>query len=60
MYISEGDAMEKWKRCTAREKALVITAFLNECGEHAAWEEWLDFLNERQQLKSFEWIFSGD
>jgi hypothetical protein len=33
------DVMEKRGRCIARVKAVVITAFLNEYGEHANWEE---------------------
>lgn len=55
-----GDVMEKRGRCVAREKAGVITAFLNECGEHATWEEWLDFLHKQHQLKGFEWTLSVD
>jgi hypothetical protein len=30
------DASEKWKM-NVREKSVVITAFLNEYGEHATW-----------------------
>ena len=37
---------EKCKKCTASEKAVMITAFLNEYGEHATWEEWCSFLQE--------------
>jgi len=51
--------MEKWRVRTAREKAEVITAFINEYGEHATWEEWRDFLRERQ-AKGFEWTESVD
>ena len=53
-----GDLMEKQARCIARQKAVVITAFLNECGEHATWEEWLGFLYTQHQLKGFEWTLS--
>ena len=46
--------LEKWRDSTAREKAEVIAAFLNECGEHAHWEDWRAFLQNRQ-VKGFEW-----
>ncbi len=58
--VEMGDLMDKWKKCTAREKAVVITAFLNECGEHATWEEWLDFLHKHHQVKGFEWTLFVD
>ncbi len=55
-----GDVMEKWERCIAREKAVVVTAFFNECGEQATWEERLKFLHTKHQLKGFEWTLSVD
>ena len=50
---------EKCKKCTASEKAVMITAFLNEYGEHATWEEWCSFLQEHH-AKGFEWTRSVD
>ena len=55
-----GDVMEKQARCIARQKAVVITAFFNEYGERATWEEWVGFLDTRHQLKGFEWTLSVD
>lgn len=43
-----GDLMEKWRDRTAREKAEIITAFLNEFVEHANWEEWSAFVQKHQ------------
>jgi hypothetical protein len=54
------DIMEKWKKCKARDKSIVIAAFLNECGEHATWEDWLAFLHKYRQVKGFEWTLSVD
>jgi hypothetical protein len=51
----DDDLLEKWKNCTAREKSVVIKAFLNEYGEDATWEQWLAFLHSKQQVKAFEW-----
>ncbi len=50
---------EKWAMSIARKKAVVITAFLNEYGEHATWEEWRSFLHEHD-AKGFEWTHSVD
>jgi len=55
-----GDVMEKRGGGIALEKAVVITAFLNEYGEHANWEEWLDFLHTQHQVKVFKWTLSVD
>ena len=54
----DDDPMEKWKKCTAREKSVVIKAFLDEFGEDVTWEEWLGFLHTQHQLKGFEWTLS--
>jgi hypothetical protein len=43
------------KKCTAREKSVVIKAFLDECGEDTTWEQWLVFLHRKQQVNIFEW-----
>lgn len=53
------DFSEKWEKCTASEKAVVITAFLNEYGEHATWEEWCSFLKEHH-ARGFEWTRTVD
>jgi hypothetical protein len=50
---------EKLRACTIREKAEVIAALLNECGEHSTWEEWRAFLH-KHQVKGFEWTLSVD
>ncbi len=50
---------KEWEQRTVREKAEVITAFLNECGEHARWEDWRDFLN-KYEVSGFEWTESVD
>lgn len=50
----------KWKDCSARQKAEVITRFLNECGEHATWEEWRAFLHKHHHELEFEWIRTID
>lgn len=55
-----GDVLDKRGKCIAREKAMLINAFLNEYGEHATWEEWLEYLHTQHQLKRFEWIFFVD
>ena len=52
------DVREKWRRCTVRDKSMVINDFLCECGEDATWEDWLNFLHTQHQLKGFEWILS--
>jgi hypothetical protein len=44
---------------TVREKLLVITAFLNDYGEHATWEKWCSFL-QKQQANGIEWTHSVD
>ncbi len=49
--------LEKWRLCTIREKAEIIAAFLNECGENARWEDWCNFL-DKHQVKGFEWMES--
>ena len=56
MPTSSQDAalLEKWRLRTKREKAEIITAFLNECGENAKWEDWCNFLH-KHQVKGFEW-----
>lgn len=51
--------LEKWRGRTTREKSEAITAFLNEYGEHASWEEWRAFLH-KHQAKGFEWAHSVD
>lgn len=51
---------ENRRECTSRGKAEVITRFLNECGEHATWEEWLSFLHKHHHVKGFDWTFSID
>lgn len=57
LTASQDDILLKKLRVrTAREKAEIITAFLNECGEHASWEDWCDFLHKRQ-ARGFEWCF---
>ena len=57
---SKDDALlEKWRETTAREKSGVFTAFLNEYGEQATWEEWVAFLREHQ-TNGFEWTHSVD
>jgi hypothetical protein len=57
---SQDDAhLDKWRESTAREKAEVIAAFLNEYGEHANWEDWRTFLHKRQ-AKGFEWTNSAN
>jgi hypothetical protein len=53
------DVSEQSKMMNVREKSLVITAFLKEYGEHATWEEWCSFLQERQ-VTGFEWTGSVD
>jgi hypothetical protein len=50
---------KKWRERSTREKSEIITAFLNECGEDASWEEWRDFLH-RRQVKGFDWTESAD
>ena len=39
-----------WREQSTHEKSEIITAFLNECGEDASWEEWRDFLHRRQAM----------
>ncbi len=51
----DDELMENWKKCTVRQKAVVIKAFLDECGEDATWEQWLAFLHRYQDVKGFEW-----
>jgi hypothetical protein len=53
------DASGKWAMSIIREKKLVITAFLNEYGENATWEEWRSFLHEHR-VKGFDWMRSMD
>lgn len=61
MQTSSQDAalLEKWRLRTVREKAKIIAAFLNECGENAKWEDWCDFLH-KHQVKGFKWMESVD
>ncbi len=54
------DLFVRWEKYTAREKSVVIAAFLSECDEHATWERWLTFLQRKQQMKAFEWTLSVD
>ena len=42
------ELLDKWRRRTLRERAEVITAFLDQYGEHASLEEWRDFLHKNQ------------
>jgi hypothetical protein len=51
----DDDLMERWKNCTVREKSVVIKTFLHEYGEDATWEQWLAFLQKKQQVKGFDW-----
>lgn len=39
----------------ALKKTEIFAEFLKEYGEHAEWEEWLVFLQERPELEGFEW-----
>ena len=39
----------------ALKKTEIFAEFFKEYGEHAAWEEWLAFLQERPELEGFEW-----
>lgn len=50
---------DKWAMSTIREKGVVITAFLNEYGQNATWEEWCAFLRE-YRVKGFEWVHLVD
>jgi hypothetical protein len=43
---------KKWSELTTPEKSEIFTAFHNECGENASWEEWRDFIN-KHQVKDF-------
>jgi len=54
-----GALLEKWRKCISRERTEVITAFLNECGEHATWEDWRNFL-QNYHVNGFEWTQSVD
>lgn len=54
----ENDLMAERMLYLSRNKEEVITAFLKECGEHANWEDWLNFLQERAEVKEFEWVLS--
>lgn len=40
---------------TACAKAAILGEFIKEYGEGASWEDWLTFLEERPELKGFEW-----
>jgi hypothetical protein len=57
---NDNDLLVRWEKYTAREKSVVIAAFLRECGEHATWEQWLKFLHKHHQVKAFEWTLSVD
>ncbi len=48
----------KWKQCTVREKTEMIAVFLNECGEHTNWEDWVTFLHTQHQENSFECTYT--
>jgi len=50
--------VEKWKLCTAREKAETITVFLNECAEHTNWEDWITFLHTQHKANGFECTYA--
>ena len=39
-------------------KSEIFAEFLKEYGEHAGWDEWLAFLEERPELDGFEWARS--
>ena len=39
-------------------KSAIIAEFLKEYREHAGWDEWLVFLDERPELQGFEWARS--
>ena len=39
----------------ALKKTEIFADFFREYGEHAEWEEWLAFLQERPELEGFEW-----
>ncbi|MCP4341551.1 MAG: hypothetical protein GY799_22390 [Desulfobulbaceae bacterium] len=39
----------------ALKKTEIFAEFFKEYGEHAEWEEWLAFLQERPELEGFEW-----
>jgi uncharacterized Fe-S cluster-containing radical SAM superfamily enzyme len=58
MHIQEqlDGIVEKWNQCTARKKAEIITVFLNECGEHTKWEDWITFLDTQRQVNGVECI----
>lgn len=49
------DITDRWRECTVREKTEVIANFLNECGEHATWQEWRAFLH-KHNTEGFEWM----
>jgi hypothetical protein len=50
---------KKWSERTTSEKSEILSAFLNEFGENATWDEWRDFL-QKYQVKGFEWIHAVD
>ena len=52
-----GHAVE-WRMMPVLNKTETFAEFLNEYGEHAEWEEWLVFLQERPELEGFDWARS--
>ena len=49
------ELIAEWRVQLACAKTGVYAEFLSAYGEHADWEEWLDFLQERPELEGFDW-----
>ncbi len=60
MFMSDNknESVAEGRRHPRCMKSEIFAEFFREYGEHAGWDEWLAFLEERPELKGFEWARS--
>ncbi len=52
------ELIAEWRYDLIRKKSESYVEFFKKYGEHAAWEDWLAFLEERPDLGGFDWARS--
>jgi hypothetical protein len=49
------DLISEWRLLSRQKKSALLADFIEQYGEHAEWEEWIKYLQERSELDKFEW-----
>ncbi len=52
------DLISEWRLLSIRKKSALLAEFIEQYGEHAEWEEWVKYLQERAELEEFDWAQS--